>query len=40
MSKTAMDMIGVEEERIKPGMHIEIERGHFTKPVWDMRSIA
>ena len=24
-----MDMIGVEEERIKPGMQIEIERGHF-----------
>ena len=24
MSKTAMDMIGVEEERIKPGMQIEI----------------
>ena len=29
MSKTAMEMIGVEEERIKPGMQIEIERGHF-----------
>ena len=39
MSKTAMDMIGVEEEA-KPGMQIEVERGHFYETGLGMRSIA